>query len=284
MLSLLAAALGAGLVLPLAAAAVVRWSLRPARSRADAAAVGLPVAAISFESAAGSRLAGWFVAGSPGGGAIVLLHGVLSSRQAMAERMRFLNAAGYAVLAFDLQAHGESEGVAITFGRLENLDARAAVRWLRARLPGERIGAIGISLGGAAALLGAEPLDVDALILEAVFPDIERATVNRIVERIGGFGRFVGPPFLRIGALATGLDPAALRPIDAIGAATAPILVMSGTADPRTTIAETRQLFDRARAPKEYWEVEGAGHVDLCDFAGEDYRRRGLAFFARLLR
>jgi fermentation-respiration switch protein FrsA (DUF1100 family) len=284
MLILLTTALGAGVFVALATGVVIRWSLRPSRARADAGALGLPVTEVSFDSASGARLAGWFAEGRPQGGAVALMHGVLSSRQAMAERMRFLNAAGFAVLAFDLQAHGESGGRLITFGRLESLDARAAIQWLRARLPGERIGAVGISLGGAAALLGPEPLAVDALVLEAVFPDIERATINRVVERVGGLGRLAGPLILRIGALATGLDPAALRPIEAIGAVAAPILVMAGTADPRTTIAETRELFDRARPPKDYWEVAGAGHVDLCDFAGADYRRRLLAFFERHLR
>ena len=41
----------------------------------------------------------------------------------------------------------------------------AAVAFVRARLPGERVGAIGVSLGGAAALLGPAPLAVDALVV-----------------------------------------------------------------------------------------------------------------------
>lgn len=41
--------------------------------------------------------------------------------------------------------------------------------------PGEKIGAIGQSLGGAAALLCPRPLQVDALVIEAVYPDIDGA-------------------------------------------------------------------------------------------------------------
>jgi hypothetical protein len=40
-----------------------------------------------------------------------------------------------------------------------------------------------------------------------------------------------------------------------------------------------RRLFDRARGPKEYWLVEGAKHNQALQVAGEEYRRRVLAFF-----
>ena len=55
------------------------------------------------------------------------------------------------------------KGRRITFGKLKALDAAAAVAFARDRAPGERVGALGISLGSAAALLRPAPLDVDAL-------------------------------------------------------------------------------------------------------------------------
>jgi len=88
-----------------------------------------------------------------GQGAIVLMHGVWSNRRTMVQRARVLHEHGFAVLLFDFQAEGESPGKHITFGHLEGLDAAAAVAFARQRLPGERVGAIGVSLGGAAALL-----------------------------------------------------------------------------------------------------------------------------------
>ena len=88
------------------------------------------------------------------------------------------------VLLFDFRAHGESTGDRITFGALESVDARAALDFLRTELPAERIGAIGVSLGGAAALLGREPLPVDALVLEAVYPAIDVAIVGGGITRV----------------------------------------------------------------------------------------------------
>ena len=74
------------------------------------------------------------------------------------------------------------------------LDARAAVAFIRERLPRERIGAIGSSLGGAAALLGPAPLPVDALVLESVYPDIGSAIANRVRVVLGStLGEIAAP-------------------------------------------------------------------------------------------
>ena len=37
-------------------------------------------------------------------------------------------------------------------------------------------------------------------------------------------------------------------------------------------------MFSAAAEPKQTWAVGGAGHVDLCDYAGGEYRRRVLEF------
>jgi pimeloyl-ACP methyl ester carboxylesterase len=70
----------------------------------------------------------------------------------MLERARFLLRAGYTVLLFDFSAHGESTGEHITIGYLESRDAQAAISFLRKILPGEKIGVIGVSMGGGSAV------------------------------------------------------------------------------------------------------------------------------------
>ena len=261
----------------------------PAPARIGAAPADLPAESVTFASGSGARPSGWFVAGRPGGGAVVLMHGVRGNRLAMLRRARLLHAEGFSVLLFDFQAHGESAGQRITFGRLEGLDAAAAVAFLRQRLPNERIGAIGSSLGGASALLGPAPLPVDALVLESVYPDIGSAIANRVRVVLGPIVGAVAarptawlfeailPPFL-------GMRPAELRPIDHIGKVTAPVMIAAGTRDTRTTMAETRSMFDRAPEPKLLWAVAGAGHVDLEGYGPEEYRARVVAFLAARLR
>ncbi|MBV9426391.1 MAG: alpha/beta hydrolase [Bradyrhizobiaceae bacterium] len=244
---------------------------------------------VVIPSQSGANLAGWFVNGRPGGGAVVLMHGIKANRMSMVRRARLLHENGFSVLLFDFQAHGESGGTRITVGHLEALDARAAVEFVRRRLPDERVGAIGASLGGAAALLGPGPLPVDALVLEAVYPDVERALANRLRLVLGPNGANIAVPVLMpvfelFAPAVIGVWPSQLRPIDQIAEVTAPVLVIAGSNDRRTTLKETRELFARAREPKYLWVVEGADHVDLEAFAPDEYRRRVLPFLDRLRR
>ena len=42
-----------------------------------------------------------------------------------------------------------------------------------------------------------------------------------------------------------------------------------------------RDLFDAAPEPKTFWTVSGAGHNDLVQVAGPEYRKRLAAFYER---
>jgi len=159
---------------------------------------------------------------------------------------------------------------------------------LRARLPNERVGAIGSSLGGAAALLAPAPLDVDALVLESVYPEIGAAIESRIIAVLGPVGAVVAPPTTALFKLLLppflGVSAADLRPIDRIAQVRAPVLIAGGMLDDRTSIVETRRMFARAHEPKQLWVVARAGHVDLEGFVPAEYRSRVLAFMIEALR
>ncbi len=260
---------------------------RPAQASVGPAPGDLAIEAVEFLSVSGA-LRGWFMAGRPGGGAVVLMHGVYGNRLTMMRRARMLNGIGFSVLVFDFQAHGESTGARITFGYLEARDADAAVAFMRKRLPAERLGIVGSSLGGAAALLGPAPLAVDALVLEAVYPEIGAAIANRVRFFLGPVvGDVSAEPLsylfqLLLGPI-LGVRPIDLRPIDRIGEVRVPLLVASGTRDNRTPLSEAKDLFARAREPKTFWAVEGAGHIDLEAYAPEEYRRQVVPFLVEKL-
>jgi fermentation-respiration switch protein FrsA (DUF1100 family) len=260
----------------------------PTRAIVGAAPTDIPVESISIASGSGATLRGWFIPGQPGAGAVVLLHGVHANRLAMLRRARLFHAEGFAVLLFDFQAHGESTGTRITFGHREGQDAAAAIAYVRARLPNERIGAIGSSLGGAAALLAPAPLDVDALVLESVYSEIDAAIENRIMAVLGPIGAVVAPPVTGLFKLVLppflGVTAADLRPIDRIAQVRTPVLVAGGMLDDRTSIVETRRMFARANEPKQLWVVASARHVDLEGFAPAEYRSHVLAFMVETLR
>ncbi len=260
---------------------------RPAHTAPLSPPAGLAVRPVHFESESGGTIRAWLLPGLPGAGAILLLHGVGDNRTSMIARARFLHRDGYTVLLPDFQAHGESDGPHITFGALESLDARAAVEFLRACSAGERVGVIGVSMGGAAALLGPGPLRADAFVLESVYPTIRQALDDRLSVWMGPFGglrRFVTPLVLQGVSSELGIGEEALRPIDRVSEAGAPVLVVAGTRDAYTPLGESRELFAQAREPREFWAVEGAGHEDLHAFAGAEYESRIGLFLRRYLR
>ena len=250
---------------------------RPVRNVVGNAPTSLGAQTVDFPSRSGSRIHAWLAPGRPGAGAVLLLHGMGGNRASMLTRAGFLHRAGFTILAPDFQAHGESPGKHITFGELESLDAEAALAFLRHSAPGERIGIIGISMGGAATLVGAKPLAADALVLESVYPTFRDAVSDRLRAWLGPFG-FLGvaaaPTLIQLVAPRIGVDPAHLRPIDAIAGVTQPLLLIAGTEDQYTRLNESRALFARATSHKELWEVRGAGHEDLHDYTPLEYERR----------
>ena len=239
---------------------------------------------VQFASGSGADIRGWFTPGKRGAGAIVLMHGVRANRLSMLERARFLCRAGYSVLLFDFQAHGESTGQHITFGYQESKDAQAAVSFLRANAPGERIGVIGVSMGGAAALLASPPLKVDAIVLEMVYPTLNQAVGDRLTMRLGSWASVLTPLLAWQLKPRLGITAADLRPIDHLGQVAEPKLFIAGAEDRQTTAAESRQLFAVASEPKQLWVVSGAKHQDLHAFARDEYEQRVLAFFSQTLR
>jgi fermentation-respiration switch protein FrsA (DUF1100 family) len=75
-----------------------------------------------------------------------------------------------------------------------------------------------------------------------------------------------------------------LNPINHIGDLRAPLLLISGTDDRHTTVAETERLFEAARPPKELWIVPGGGHFNMHTYAGKEYENRLSDFLEWYLR
>ncbi len=230
-----------------------------------------------FSSKSGSQIAAWHGAPAEPRGVLVLVHSLRGDRRSMVERARFLLAAGYATVLIDLQAHGESPGQSIAFGYLEKFDVEAATAFARNTYPGLKVGVVGVSLGGASALL-ASPLKIDALVLESVYPTIEEAVQDRLSRRLGPLSHLIAPALLLQLWPRLGSTTKDLRPIDSIAKAGCPVLVMAGDADPHTTLAETQRIFQTAIEPKQLVLFEGAGHVDLLNYDPSLYKNKMIDF------
>jgi fermentation-respiration switch protein FrsA (DUF1100 family) len=109
---------------------------------------------LTFRSADGVELQGWWVPAPAAKGTVIMAHGLNRSRIEMVRRVPFVHQMGWNALLFDLRHHGGSGGEATTFGAKEKEDVEAAVRLARGRAPGAVV-LWGVSLGGASVVLAA---------------------------------------------------------------------------------------------------------------------------------
>jgi len=141
---------------------------------------------MSFTSADGVDLKGWWVPAAEARGSAVLVHGLNRSRIEMVRKAPFLHGRGWNVLLFDLRHHGASGGATTTFGQHEKDDVRAAVVYAhrRADLP---VVVWGVSLGGASAVLAAaDDPSVAGVICDSSYRSL-RDTVYHHLALFRGF-------------------------------------------------------------------------------------------------
>src|ERR1043165_9815631 len=113
-------------------------------------------------------------------------------------------------------------------------------------------------MGGAATFLGPGPLRANAFVLESVYPTIRQAVSNRLATWLGpfgGMGRWFTSPVIDIVGSETGVSEADLGPIARIVKLDGPLLLISGTDDHYTPLAEAESLFAHAPARKTFWAV-----------------------------
>lgn len=280
-------------VLLLALSMAALWLIGDRLSRPASGVVGAPPASLQgaqslrLPTDAGLSVAGWFAPGRPGAGAVLLMHGLRADRRSMLGRALFLQRQGFAVLLIDLPAHGESGGERIGYGRHEGAGLRAALRFLAERLPRERVGVIGCSLGAATVVLNKRPSSspaLSAVVLESMYPSIAEAVADRLALHLGAWARPAAPLLLAQLPWRLGISAEQLRPIDHIGALGSPLLLLAGDLDRHTRLSETQRLFAAAAAPKSLWIVPGAAHVDLHAFDAPGYEARVGAFLREQLR
>ena len=150
---------GPRVILTLAGALVVAFVLFPlslsygfthaARTTTESGDLGAPYRDVAFETTDGLRLKGWYVS-SKNGATVIVFPG----KKGTQKHARMLTRHGYGVLVFDRRGEGESEGDPNALGWAFHRDLEGALRFLRGRadVDDERIGAIGLSVGGEALL------------------------------------------------------------------------------------------------------------------------------------
>jgi fermentation-respiration switch protein FrsA (DUF1100 family) len=236
---------------------------------------------VTFTSRDGLTLFGRFIR-SRNQATILLLHPLHASGNNMLLYAEFLANAGYGVFMIDLRAHGSSDGDTSTYGLREAEDVAGAVDYLLHRLDvnGQKIGALGISLGAQAALRGALKADcIRALVLEGLGP----VTLRDHGGRPASLQRWLNYPYnwmyyLVYQFMIRGRDSSVVEAIGRI--APRPILLIaSGEKD----IYFNRIFYEAAHDPKELWELPNGEHGAGILQGSSTYLQRVVDFFERTL-
>ncbi|WP_163997877.1 alpha/beta hydrolase [Pyxidicoccus caerfyrddinensis] len=236
---------------------------------------------VAFTTADGLTLRGWYVP-SRNRAAVVLVHGFAGNRAQLLFEARALARAGFGVLAFDLRAHGKSDGDRVTWGDGERRDVTAALDFVSARpdVDPARVGLFGFSMGGTTALLVASAdARVKAVAAAGAFPALEAD----VYSGYGRWGALSAEPVLWTLRHA-GVDVKAVRPIDGMCRLQGrPLLLINGDVDPDAPAKLQASLFRAACEPKALWVVQGAGHGQYAKVAPEEYERRLRQHFTQAL-
>src|SRR5216117_1443422 len=272
-----------GLLAGTAASWVLGSRLVRPLNRAVPLPAGFPAQVVSLPGP-GHAIAGWWLDQGVNSPVVLLLHSIRADRSSMISRAKLLSNHGFSVLLIDLQGHGETPGTAITLGAREADDVRAALAWLKRTVPTRRLGVIGCSLGGAAVLLSPQPSGFDAVVLEAVYPRVARAIENRIRIRLGPLAPALTPLLLVQLQPRLHISPRDLEPIRSIDRLGSPVLVVAGSRDQHTTLAESEELFRAAVQPKRLWVVTGARHQYFLSFDSAGYDSEVIGFLLEHLR
>jgi uncharacterized protein len=248
-----------------------------ARAYVPTPQLGATFEEVSFTTSDGLQLQGWYVP-SKNGAAVISFPG----RKGPQKPARLLAGHGYGVLLFDRRGEGESEGDPNTLGWAGNRDVKAAIAFLQARpdVDGDRIGALGLSVGGEVLLqTAAETDELNAVVSEGAGMRSVREAVH-----LSGTDKIVATPVFAIVTAGTAVFASDLPPrglTDLSAEITQPVLFIHATPGQGGETL-TEKYYDAAKGPKEYWAAPG-GHTGAIDAAPEEYERRVVGFFDRTL-
>src|SRR5579864_6738762 len=179
---------GIGVALALIAGVVLCESAVRVPRKALPAGPGTDIAwrAVEMTARDGAVMRAWLLLPrAPNGNAVLVLHGIADSRTGTLGLARMLLANGYAVLAPDSRAHGESGGELATYGLLEADDVHRWVDWLIAAEHPRKVFGVGESLGAAVLI---QSLAVEnrfsAVVAECPFASFWRVAVDRVAQRL----------------------------------------------------------------------------------------------------
>ena len=253
-----------------------------ARAVVPPAQLGVAHEDVAFETSDGLTLHGWYVP-SRNGAAVIAFPG----RKGPQPHTRMLARHGYGVLLFDRRGEGESDGDPTSWGWGNETDLKAAIAFLqqRADVDPDRIGGLGLSVGGEMMIQTAAETDALAAVAS------EGAGMRSVREAIDSpptTEKWLGIPFKAVETAATAVfhdqaPPASLVDL-AAKVSPRPLLLMYSGKGQGGEVQLNPEFYRAAGEPKALWEIPGAGHTGGIRAQPAEYERRVIGFFDQALR
>jgi fermentation-respiration switch protein FrsA (DUF1100 family) len=226
----------------------------------------LSVEDVWLNTSDGVKLHAWWIPAKNAHFTFLAFHGNAANIANRADIYRFLAATPANVLAVEYRGYGKSEGSPSEAGVYR--DAQAGYQYLVTQrgIPPEQIISYGQSLGTAAATDLASQKDVAGLILEAPFPSAS------VVAR-QSFWFLPGVSLLTYGQFDTGKKIQQVK---------APVMIVHCTEDPVIPFTMGQAVYQAARSPKTFVEINAQCHEEASIYSPARYRRALTAFLASL--
>ena len=225
----------------------------PSSTRPNLQSAGLPeMRALTTQTADGLELSHWFLPPKRSDGVVmVVFQGNAGHLGDRLFKFRRLIAAGHGLLLTGYRGYSGNPGSPSETGLIA--DGRSVLEHLvSSDVPAERLVLYGESLGSGVAVRLAAERSVGAVILEAPYTSIAAVAQHHYW--------YVPVRWLLHDKWESALHIAKIE---------APLMVVHGGRDRTVPIAFGRQLFEKAREPKEAHWIEAAAHNDLYEHGVE---------------
>ena len=237
---------------------------------------------VTFETPKGLMLSAWYVP-SQNGATIIVVHGSGNNRETTLPEAMMLARNGYGLLMLDVEGFGNSEGRGNAYGWTGARSVHAAIDYLHSRpdVDPERIGGLGLSMGGEVLLQAAG----ESPLLAAVVSEGGTGRTTADFEKVddGWFQPIV--PFFAVVETTMRLisheptPPPLLDMVRQIGPR--PVFLLAGNLSEETDLMG---LYLEEGGPSfEMWTIPEAAHNQGYELHPEEYEQRVVAFFHRAL-
>ncbi len=188
---------------------------------------------------------------------IIYSHGNAEDLGHILPLLKSFHQKGFSVFAYDYPGYGLSEGKATEKSTYDAINAVYEFVTEDLKIPQHSVILYGRSLGGGPTVDLAAREIIGGVILESTFVSAFRVMTHRTLLPWDKFNN-----------------------IDKINEIDCPLLVIHGTEDSIVPFWHAHALFNKAKTPKQNFWIEGAGHNNIFDFAGNKYWDR-LDFFIK---